>query len=230
MGYKFKEADDKKSAHWYVNFKHPVTGKNVNYYYSISKYGKYAEDVAKYSYENKIKILNWFEEKDDYMIIHWYQNSSDTYFEILIDKDDYDKIKNFYWHVDKNCQEYYARTNTGGKQKFMHRIIMGDPKDLVIDHIEGNGLDNRKSNLRAVTDKENSRNRHNSYGTSNTVGIHKWIRNDGVEYWCASWMDENNKAKTKKFNINKYGESKAFDLAVKYRNSKVDDLYRNKED
>jgi hypothetical protein len=48
----------------------------------------------------------------------------------------------------------------------MHRMIMGEPEGLVVDHINGDGLDNRYRNLRAVPHAVNCANRHVS--TSNT--------------------------------------------------------------
>lgn len=49
-----------------------------------------------------------------------------------------------------------------GKQKtlFMHRLIMNNTSKLSTDHINGNGLDNRKVNLRIVSVRENSQNQH----------------------------------------------------------------------
>ncbi|MCE7699722.1 MAG: HNH endonuclease [Methanobacterium paludis] len=66
------------------------------------------------------------------------------------------------------------------KTIIMHRLIMGAPKGMVVDHINHNGLDNRKSNLRVVTHRQNMQNRKNK-GTSNYPGVHfkkenhKWV-------------------------------------------------------
>lgn len=75
------------------------------------------------------------------------------------DLDDYDIIKNIGWSC--NNQGYIIGNITeNGKQKRikLHRLIMNCPDDMVVDHIDGNKLDNRKSNLRLCSIKENSRN------------------------------------------------------------------------
>jgi hypothetical protein len=54
----------------------------------------------------------------------------------------------------------------------MHRLIMGAEPGQEIDHINGNGLDNRKENLRVATRKENQQNRHITWGNSTYKGVY----------------------------------------------------------
>lgn len=86
--------------------------------------------------------------------------------EFLIDKEDYDLVKEITWNLD-NCG--YVSSLVNGKRVQQHRLIMGcKHKDgLQIDHINRNKIDNRKSNLRTVSQKENQRNK-DAMNTSKT--------------------------------------------------------------
>ena len=70
----------------------------------------------------------------------------------LIDPDDYEKIKD----------ESFCLTLKGyvysGKHKLLHRILMEAPDGMDVDHINGDKLDNQKSNLRICTHQENMMN------------------------------------------------------------------------
>jgi hypothetical protein len=84
----------------------------------------------------------------------------------LVDNEDFDYLNKFKWHAHKNGNTSYARTpildhtKKGGQAILnMHRIIMNCPDNMQIDHINHNGLDNRKENLRIVTKRENHWNR-----------------------------------------------------------------------
>lgn len=76
----------------------------------------------------------------------------------LIDVDDVVKIKQSRWHLHLSHGISYAISTKLGP---MHRYLLSlIDSPLEVDHINGNGLDNRKKNLRAVTHLENMRNSH----------------------------------------------------------------------
>lgn len=78
----------------------------------------------------------------------------------LVDDEDFDRLSKHKWHYHKTG---YARRGEGGRKNhrkiYMHREVMNAPDDMEVDHGKGGTLDNRKSNLRVCTHKENSRNR-----------------------------------------------------------------------
>lgn len=89
-----------------------------------------------------------------------------------VDKEDFAKVNKFKWHVF--AQKGYAGRDErkgGNKRKIlMHRFILNAPKGLEVDHINGNPLDNRKSNLRLCTHQQNCSN-HKGY--SKHKGVYK---------------------------------------------------------
>jgi hypothetical protein len=79
----------------------------------------------------------------------------------IVDVEDFAALSVYYWqaHIQKH-KLIYARRNSGHcKAAYMHREIMLAPKGIDVDHINGNGLDNRRSNLRLATRSQNLANR-----------------------------------------------------------------------
>jgi len=76
---------------------------------------------------------------------------------VLIDDEDAELVAGRSWHAMTVRKLIYAKTGENGKTLLMHRLIMDPPADMHIDHINGDGLDNRRSNLRICTHAENMR-------------------------------------------------------------------------
>jgi HNH endonuclease/AP2 domain len=105
----------------------------------------------------------------------------------IVDGEDYEKVKGLTWHLSSHGYASNSKYCGGGRKNAkykttkMHRFILGltSPKPH-IDHINGNRLDNRKSNLRIVTQAQNTQNR--GLNTNNKSG-----------YKGVTWSKESNK-------------------------------------
>ena len=86
----------------------------------------------------------------------------------LIDREDEEITRRYSWHItsDHGGRPGYAATVINRRKVGMARLIMGAVGDSVVDHINGNTLDNRKINLRICSQKENSRNKRASISNS----------------------------------------------------------------
>lgn len=85
--------------------------------------------------------------------------TSNTNKEFYFDLEDYDKIKDICWYSDKN--DYVVgmiKNSKENKYISLHRLIMNANKNEIVDHIKHNKLDNRKTELRIGTQKQNTRN------------------------------------------------------------------------
>lgn len=101
----------------------------------------------------------------------------------LIDKEDYEKVKDKKWRLHRG----YAQCTDGKTTIMLHRYIMEvKAKRKIIDHINGDKLDNRKANLRIVTPSQNCMNRRiSSVNTSGYKGV-CWRENTAGRNWCAT--------------------------------------------
>ena len=110
----------------------------------------------------------------------------------LIDEEDYLYVKQFSWHLtDKGSNRLYAVRSTGkyinGKRQnlkfYLHRELLKATKGQIVDHINGNTLDNRKENLRICNTAENSRNQIGNFR------LRKYSKYKGVKKNanCKTW-------------------------------------------
>ena len=147
--------------------------------------------------------------------------------EVLIDTEDLGLIKKV--HVKSN---EYAWTD----QINLCHLVMAHTSnmDIIIDHVNGNKLDNRKENLRVLTQHQNSTNKSKSKNNTGIVGIAR-RSNGNYEYFRATCSDlsttaiekgtyeghgKATKRYSKQFNINKLGEEEALKQAKKWLDEK----------
>ena len=82
----------------------------------------------------------------------------------IVDPEDYEELTKYKWFAKRFKGRFYAGRTVKKKTVRMHQAIIGDVEGKVIDHINHNGLDNRKANLRFVTTQQNSWNRRKNRG------------------------------------------------------------------
>lgn len=171
------------------------------HYDQMRKYGK----TFRYCWADKTNPIEYFEDHAEILLIN---KNNEIAARTIIDLDDVDKVKNIKWHVSNNRDKnFYVDTNMNIPEKRLHRLIMNCPKEFIIDHINGNPLDNRKCNLRICTNQQNICNcdipKNNKSGCK---GVY-WSKQYKV--WIAQ-VTINNKTK-------RIGQSTNYEDAVKMR-------------
>lgn len=104
----------------------------------------------------------------------------------IVDDDIYDWVSLYKWYARKSLHTFYAQRKfeIDGKWRniMLHRFIMNPENGMSVDHINRNGLDNRRKNLRIVTHSENHFNE--KLRVDNTSG-HKGVINPKKGKWDA---------------------------------------------
>ena len=131
------------------NGKHKGLGFCAKHYCQYKRHGKIMDNEPK----NEIILY------EDCAEVVIYNREGEEVGRVLIDKEDVEKIKNYKWSMGNG----YVYNGTVGK---MHRFLMNCPSNKIVDHINHNTLDNRKTNLRICTQTENCMNRNKRKNTT----------------------------------------------------------------
>lgn len=99
---------------------------------------------------------------------------------VIVDDADAPAVAGQKWHAAKRGINTYAVANGPGGTVYMHRFLLGLRDGEVADHVNGNGLDNRRANLRRTDKKGNARNARRASGVSGYRGV--WPNGSG---WTA---------------------------------------------
>jgi len=91
----------------------------------------------------------------------------------LVDDADFKKVKSIKWYAHFDGFNWYARRNIRldcGKRsgQTIHVFLLGSRKNKEVDHVNGNGLDNQRKNLRFLSHSKNLLNRGRQ--SNNTTG------------------------------------------------------------
>ena len=135
-----------------------------------------------------------------------------------VDKDDYEQyVKGYSLMMDTTGYVKYSSRKNGLHSKFLHRMIMGEPEDMMIDHIDHNPLNNCRSNLRIVTQHQNNMNKgKQKTNKSGVIGVYwnkaneKWrarirLNNKLIHLGCFDDLEEASRAR-KEAEIKYFGE------------------------
>lgn len=202
-----------------------VCGKHYSQYV---KYGKFLDESPK-----SIKDSNEYEITEEGTWIYCFNKNNEPSGKFLIDTEDLEKV------IAKKWRFWKGRYYTGNYNPIaIHTWLMLPPKDAVVDHINGNPADNRKSNLRIVPQAKNIINK--AIQVNNKSGIagvswdkerQKWIaeiRMDGIKCYLGRYNDLEDAVY-----VRYYAELKLF---KEFRSNRNDekileyvDLCRNKE-
>ncbi len=133
----------------------------------------------------------------------------------IVDAADYEELSKYKWSASKRGRNPYAITRINGKCVAMHRMIMKPPPGKTVDHIDQNASNNRRSNLRVCTHRQNQANRGPRGGARRFVGVSrcgkKWvaeIMHRGKCYYLGLYASEIEAAKAR--------DRKAYELNHEY--------------
>ena len=170
--------------------------------YRVSRYGKFAVQLAVRSFFCGKRYNDFFKRNDNGTTTFFVNSKVYGVVEVIVDTEDESLFYSRKISIsnDNHAKTMYAKTKDGN----VHRIIMQFPEGFV-DHIDRNGLNNSKSNLRVVTTSVNNRNQN--------------LRCDNTSGYRVFYYDNSMRKLSKSFSKIKYGKEEALQMALDYRDA-----------
>lgn len=139
-------------------------------------------------------------------------NKDLTWQEVIIDQEDSFLAFDHNWRVRKHRNTEYAFFWEGKRRIYMHRVIMAPNPGEFVDHINGNGLDNRRENLRICTVQQNLFNMRAEKDTVSGIKGVCWDKQKSL--WMAKIMLDGKTINLGRFK-NKEHAAEAYNRAAK---------------
>lgn len=105
----------------------------------------------------------------------------------IVDAADYERVAKYKWYASGMGGRLYAARRQDDKAIYLHRFLTNAPKGMVVDHKDGNRLNDRQSNLRVCTQRQNIYNSPPRGKASRFKGVgwdkrhNKWVA--GIRYY-----------------------------------------------
>jgi len=131
----------------------------------------------------------------------------------IVDAEDFYRLNNFHWYAGGSGDIYYAARIVRTKARrirtvYLHREVMKARKGRIVDHKNGDSLDNRRANLRLATSAQNLRNRGKTKRktSSRFIGVYfhkqrqRWVshvEHNGKVIWLGRFTNEVEAAKVR---------------------------------
>lgn len=132
------------------------------YMHQLYQYGKFLDNI-----QRTTKDLNDYIIENDVVKVHCYNQHNEYINDFIIDLNCLEKIKNYKWCLSQN----YPIIGSGKKQHIITHILLDVKDNQVVDHINGNTLDNCLENLRICAQSENVLNKAKINSATSFMGV-----------------------------------------------------------
>jgi hypothetical protein len=110
---------------------------------------------------------------------------------VIVDDEDYERLVQWKWHAVRHRKTFYAVRTENRRPRYMHRVILEPAPGLDVDHVDFDGLNNTRANLRIATRQQNASNqRRRSDNMSGFKGV-SLDRRGRPKPWVAEiWVNQ----------------------------------------
>jgi hypothetical protein len=176
-----KVYDIAKSKGWYDK-EVPQSTKVERHMLMVSEIAEATEEVR----NSKPAIYQYYDASmdDDFLMELEIKNEK-----VLVDSRDWERLEQYSWYTSNDGHHLYLKANVEGSTINFHDQVVNPPKNMMVDHIDGNTLNNLRNNLRVCNASQNQANQsvQKIKKTSQFKGVHyseskqKWISQIGFE-------------------------------------------------